>query len=191
METRCDKKTLRRYYTAELNLLTKAEVEAKSKLICEQALALPVLQTARTVAAYASFGNEVATTGLITVLQERGFSVVLPVVNRLARTMEFREMETFGSLQPGAFGIGEPVQGQLCPPQQIDLFFVPGLAFDLHGRRLGRGAGYYDRYLAQARPGAMKIGLAYQLQITPCLPAEAHDIMMDLIITEERIVTLG
>ncbi|NLW57095.1 MAG: 5-formyltetrahydrofolate cyclo-ligase [Firmicutes bacterium] len=187
MEKRSDKKSLRRYYTAELNQLTKAEVEAKSRLIYGQALSLPVLKNVRTVAAYASFGNEVDTTRLLTVLQERGFWVVLPVVNRSTRTMEFRRMETLSSLQPGVYGIREPLQGQLCPLEQIDLFFVPGLAFDLQGRRLGRGAGYYDRYLA--RSVAVKIGLAYELQVTPCLPAEAHDISMDLVITEERIIT--
>ena len=84
-----------------------------------------VLKNVRTVAAYASFGNEVDTTRLLTVLQERGFWVVLPVVNRSTRTMEFRRMETLSSLQPGVYGIREPLQGQLCPLEQIDLFLYP------------------------------------------------------------------
>lgn len=190
MENKICKKELRRYYTAELNKLTAEEVDVKSKLIYGQALTLPTLQDVRTVAAYASFGHEVDTTGLLTSLYQRGFRVVLPVVNRSARTMEFKTMETLSSLRSGSFGIREPVQGRHCSPPEIDLFFVPGLAFDHHGLRLGRGAGYYDRYLANARTGALKIGLAYQRQISPGLPAEPHDISMDLVITEERIIAV-
>jgi 5-formyltetrahydrofolate cyclo-ligase len=86
-------------------------------------------------------------------------------------------------LQPGAHGILEPAEGSPeVPLDQIDAFFCPGLAFDKSGHRLGRGRGFYDRLLAQARPDALKIGVCFPFQIVPNTFPEPHDVIMDEVI---------
>ncbi|MGL5019858.1 MAG: 5-formyltetrahydrofolate cyclo-ligase [Luteolibacter sp.] len=87
------------------------------------------------------------------------------------------------SLQPGAFGILEPVDGSPeVPLREIDAFICPGLAFDHSGHRLGRGRGFYDRLLARARPEALKIGVCFPFQIVPDTFPEPHDVIMDHVI---------
>lgn len=85
--------------------------------------------------------------------------------------------------RPGAFGILEPHhESPEVPLQQIDAFICPGLAFDKNGGRLGRGRGFYDRLLAQARPDALKIGICFDFQLVLDTFAEPHDIAMDAVI---------
>jgi 5-formyltetrahydrofolate cyclo-ligase len=76
----------------------------------------------------------------------------------------------------------------VVPIDQIDLAVVPGLAFDLEGRRLGRGKGYYDRFLAQPGCRALAVAVAFEFQVVPTLPSEKHDRDMTLVFTEDRIV---
>ena len=89
-------------------------------------------------------------------------------------------------LAEGAFGIREPVpEARNGGAPEPDLVLAPGLAFDARGGRLGKGKGFYDRYLAGAR--ALKAGLAYDVQITEKnLPLDAHDQSMDAVITDKR-----
>ena len=89
-----------------------------------------------------------------------------------------------GDPERGAFGIPEPRRDTpVLPPQAFDLAVVPAVAFDRAGFRIGRGGGYYDRYLAQMR--GVKIGLCYTQFLLPSLPRELHDERVDLILTEE------
>ena len=87
-------------------------------------------------------------------------------------------------LTPGAFGIREPSPAMAeIPLDRIDVFLCPGLAFDGHGGRLGRGRGYYDRMLAGARHGAVKVGVCFATQIVPDTFAEPHDVRMDVVVS--------
>ncbi len=98
--------------------------------------------------------------------------------------MSFRKYTGEGCLVSGAFSIDEPHAGREIPASEIDLMLVPGVAFDKAGRRLGRGGGFYDRYLA--RPDAAhiyKVGLCPLGALVAEVPAEAHDVTMNKIIT--------
>ena len=87
-------------------------------------------------------------------------------------------------LTPGAFGIHEPSPDAMpIPVGRIDAFLCPGLAFDAGGGRLGRGRGFYDRMLAGARPGALKIGVCFVQQIVPDTCSEPHDVRMDVVVS--------
>ncbi len=87
------------------------------------------------------------------------------------------------SLHPGAFGILEPTAGSPeMPLLEIDVFLCPGLAFDRRGGRLGRGRGFYDRLLAQARPDALILGICHDFQIVADTFSEPHDIPMHTLI---------
>lgn len=96
--------------------------------------------------------------------------------------MRFFEYDP-STLVSGAFGILEPgPSARLCPPEAIDLLFIPGVAFTTAGLRCGRGRGYYDRYLAHPEVRAVKIGVCYAHQVVPELPVEAYDVRMDGVI---------
>lgn len=85
------------------------------------------------------------------------------------------------ALEPGSFGIMEP-NPLVHPPVSagsIDAFLCPGIAFDSAGTRLGRGAGFYDRALAEARPEAARLGVGFAAQAASALPRESHDVVMD------------
>jgi 5-formyltetrahydrofolate cyclo-ligase len=96
-------------------------------------------------------------------------------------------------LRPGAWKILEP-HPERCPVvavEEIDLIFVPGLAFTRTGGRLGRGGGFYDRFLAGMRPGAMKVGVCFHAQLAGELPMEAHDHEVGVVVTEREVIRCG
>ncbi|NLZ43625.1 MAG: 5-formyltetrahydrofolate cyclo-ligase [Clostridia bacterium] len=184
------KRRMRQEYWQRLAGLDRKEVVQKSALITAKALALPQLATAQTVGAYASIGNEVATGNLIAALLSAEKNLVLPVVEGDG-VMEFRAVTDLSRLTPGVFGILEPREGEPCLPEKIDLLFIPGLAFDHRGGRLGRGKGYYDRYLARAgalRPDLVKVGLAFSAQLAAAVPRDGRDLLMDLLVTEDEVI---
>jgi len=102
--------------------------------------------------------------------------------------MAFFEVESSSDLVPAPWHpkIREPVftPESLVPPDKIDLILVPGLAFTRDGQRLGRGGGYYDRYLAALPSVAMKLGVCFQFQLVDSLPLEAHDQRVHAVVTE-------
>lgn len=119
---------------------------------------------------------------------EAGKVVALPhfdSANQCYIACRVQDLET--EIAPGRFGIREP--GSRCveiPPDKLDLVLVPGIAFDWHGHRLGRGQGFYDRLLVRVR--GVKCGIAFDEQMTNTIPAEAHDVRMDFILTPTRCV---
>lgn len=106
-----------------------------------------------------------------------GRRVVVPRVE--GDTMRFFEYRP-EAVRRGSFGIDEPFGTRECPPSEIDLMLVPGAAFSPDGGRMGRGRGYYDRYLAQPDAAKIyKIGVCFRCQLLPAVPAEPHDVAMD------------
>lgn len=87
-------------------------------------------------------------------------------------------------MQSGAFGIEEPTGEIEVPAQDIDLIIVPARAFTRRGERLGRGGGFYDKYMSLSGFRAYKIGIAYSVQIFDSLPCDTHDIKVDEVVTE-------
>lgn len=85
-------------------------------------------------------------------------------------------------LELGSFHIEEPTGNDTVSPEEIDLIVVPAVAYDRRGNRLGRGKGFYDRLLAEAR--AIKVGVGYEFQLIDEIPAEPHDVPMDYVITQ-------
>ncbi len=133
-------------------------------------LAHPAL---RTIAVYSPLPGEVDLSPAI--LARPDLTWVYPRI--IGQHLTFH---TGGNLLPGSYRILEPTADcPQVPVQEIDAFLCPGLAFDTHGGRLGRGRGFYDRLLAQARPDALKIGVCFPFQIVPDTFAESHDIAMD------------
>ena len=137
----------------------------------------PRFSQAQTILLYSALPDEVQTQSLLDELTEAGKTVLLPKVVS-SEDMELHRYTGASSLQSGAYGIMEPVGERFTDYAAIDVAVVPGMAFDAQGHRLGRGKGYYDRFLAKV-PDVYKIGLCFSWQMVDEVPSEANDITMD------------
>lgn len=135
----------------------------------------------QTIAVFSALPGEVDLTKIISAHPERRW--VWPRVE--GNDLHFHQLEKpDAQLTPGALGVREPSPDlPVIPVEQIDAFFCPGLAFDPRGARLGRGRGFYDRMLAKARTDALKIGVCFPWQIVPDVFPEAHDVIMDEVLS--------
>ena len=149
-------------------------------------LTTPELRAARTVALYAALPGEVPIEPVADELEQRGVTVVFPRVHEQALVFHAARAD---QLTPGFRGILEPDAAlPHVPLGRIDLFVVPGLRFDPCGRRLGRGLGFYDRALAQARDAARRVGLCYADGVLGELPEAEWDVRVHLIVTERNVL---
>lgn len=144
----------------------------------------PQVVHAHTLLLYSALPDEVPTLPLIDDLVEEGKTVLLPrVVDDT--TMELRCYTGVADLQEGAFGIMEPIGELFTDYDQIEVAVIPGMAFDQEGHRLGRGKGYYDRFLPLLR-NAYKIGICYPSRLLDHVPTDEYDICMDEVITTQN-----
>ena len=144
----------------------------------------PRLVEAQTILAYYSLPDEVCTRQLIDELIADGKTVLLPKVLDAGR-MELRHYTGPHDLTEGAYGIMEPVGEPFTDYALIDIALIPGMAFDVAGHRLGRGRGYYDRFLNSQLSIVhcpLLIGLCFDFQKVPVLPYDDHDIPVDIVI---------
>lgn len=113
-----------------------------------------------------------------------GWKIALPRIEQ--ERLVFHHVDSLDVLVSGAFGTREPVNelGTVAPISSARAVLVPGVAFDRLGRRLGRGGGFYDRFLAVTGPQVLKIGVCFDLQIVEEVPSEPHDVRMDAVVTE-------
>ncbi len=152
-------------------------------------LDLPEVAAARWVAAYASLPGEPETGRLLGQLRERGARVLLPSM-RPDLDLDFREYT--GSLIAGAFGTREPPLGAaVFDLGRADAIVVPALAADVHGGRLGRGGGSYDRALRRARPDALIVAIVHDNELVDRVPTEAHDVGVHVVVTPRATVRCG
>ncbi len=158
------------------------ELHALSEKSCRGVCRSPLWQASRSVLLYHPLPDEVDVSALLTEAHRLGRRVYLPVVTG-AESIEVRRWTPNAAMRTGAFGILEP-SGQDIGQEEyagIDLAIVPGMGFDSHGHRLGRGKGYYDRLL-RCMPSAHLMGVCFPFQILPEIPHEAHDIDMEAVI---------
>jgi len=162
----------------------------KDVLVREQVVGIPEFIMAKTVIFYAAFRSEVATRALMEESLMREKRVVLPKVNREGHTLMLYEVKTMDELTPGYMGIPEPLQldERRVGIDDADLVVIPGAGFDSAGNRLGYGAGYYDSLLSQRTRTSPVIALAYEEQIVDAIPAEQHDVKVDIIVTDKRVI---
>ena len=176
------KAELRRSMREVTRTLTADLRKALSASIVSRLSENDYFSAARTVALFWPLPDEPDIRDLVIAEASRR-RVALPVVE--GERMEFRLLRPGMRLVGGAFGIGEPRDGEPCPSWEIEAMVVPGVAFDMRGHRLGRGRGYYDRYLGvpQVCENIFKIGLCYPHQLLQAIPFEEHDAAMDWVVT--------
>lgn len=168
--------------------LTPSEHKSRSRAVGLRALGLSALRSARHVALYRDVRNEVATGLLFDRLRRRRKSVSLPRVS--GRSLAFYRVGRWDDLQPGYRAILEPPARarDRSGLHTLDFFFVPGVAFDRRGYRLGHGGGYYDRILSRRRTSSVACGLCFDFQLLNELPRQAHDRPVDVIVTEKEVI---
>ncbi len=172
------------------NGLTPQELREKSILVEDKLFGINQFKQASVAMFYVSFRNEVHTPSMISRAIRAGKKVGIPIVCKDEGRLLISELHDMdGELQPGSFGVLEPKPQFIRPMklQQIEAVVLPGVAFDESGRRLGYGGGYYDRLL-QSAGNKLLVGLAYEFQIVSALPGLDHDVGVNLVVTEQRII---
>lgn len=179
-----------RVVSARDQMPAAARVEA-SRAIANSLVARADFQTAPTVLLTLPFGSEWDTAPLFAVAIGRNKVVALPRVNLATRMLELCAVTDLGrDVAPGYRGIREPLPHCAhVAPAAIMWVLVPGVAFDPNGKRLGYGGGFYDRLLPSLSPAAARVAGAFELQIVDDIPAAAHDLAVDAIVTEVRTLT--
>ncbi len=183
------KDELRKLIKKKRNNLSKNYVFKKSLQIKKLLFNLDEFKQANTILFYISYDNEVFTHDMIKEALKNEKHVIVPISNKESRTLILSKLESWDDLKLGAYNILEPIKEKIkeISYDQLDLIITPGVAFDIKGRRLGHGKGYYDSLLKQTIK-TVSIGLAFEFQIIDHIPVEKHDISVDKIITEKRII---
>jgi 5-formyltetrahydrofolate cyclo-ligase len=166
------------------------ELAAQSSLVAAKLLSLKEYAGARLLVSYCAKDDEVQTRAIIERALKDGKRVAVILTDKRSKTLNFSEIQSFDDdLAPGTFGILEPKQERIRPVSlaEADIVLVPLLAWDDKGQRLGYGAGYFDRALAGAKR-ITKVGLALESQRLPNIPMSWHDVPLDIVVTEKRVV---
>lgn len=182
-----EKRALRRELLARRAAFTPAERRVWDEALRQALCAAPRFCQADTVLGYYPIGGEPDLRPALALALWQGKKVALPRCGPAPREMAFFLVESLKGLLPGAHGIPEPPPGAPpCPPPPSGLLLVPGVAFDLEGRRLGYGGGYYDRFLSRlAERGPHTLGICYDALLCGALPCEPHDVAVESVLTEK------
>lgn len=178
-----NKQEIRKKIKALKQQVSNEEKEIASNAVFLSLYKLPEWRDAKNILFYHSLPDELPT---IAALEENSSNktLFLPKVN--GNTLDIH-LYNPNELTIGSYNIKEPNDQEVISPEFIDLVIVPGIAFDKQFNRLGRGKGYYDRILSQT-VNATKIGIGFDFQLLDIIPAESHDIKMDIIITPSFII---
>ena len=184
------KNDLRKEMRSVLAAITPEQRHIRSLDVCHQLQDTPEFRRAETIMLFLSMEQEVETSTLVLQAWKEGKTVALPRVRWAEREIEpvaIKSLDT--SPNPSMQGLRDPVGGTLISLARIDLVAVPGLAFDRRGYRLGRGKGFYDRFLSQKDFRGLRIALCFQEQLLEdLLPVEPHDMPMNMIVTDQKIL---
>lgn len=174
-----DKSEVRRIMRERKRAVPPEEKLRRSELIMQRVEQSDAFRQASVVLLYWSMADEVQTHRFV----ERWYrqkTLLLPCVD--GDDLRLRQYTGPDCLVAGEqFGIGEPTGEEWTDLEAVELIVVPGVAFDGHGHRMGRGRGFYDRLL-KCTPRAVKIGVGYDFQMLDAVPVEPHDVNMDLVI---------
>ncbi len=177
---------LRRRILSRLRRHSPAARLKKSERIGRRLQCLELYRRAKRILCYVAVDGEVETRPILAQALADGKQVAVPVTNPRRKTILPGKIRNVARdlTRRGAFGIPEPKRRPV-PLKALDLVIVPGVAFDRQGRRLGRGGGYFDRFLARIPASVPRVGLAFRFQVVKSLPRESHDQPVSRVITEK------
>ena len=176
-----EKRDMRRNIRMLKKQYTEVQLREKSRLVINRLMENESVRKAKTICLYYSLPDEVYTHDLVENLMKAGKEVLLPRVIG-EEEMEIRKYTGMQDMTVSAYHIFEPSGELFTAYHDIDVVVVPGMGFDKEGNRLGRGRGYYDRFLCQI-PEIYKIGICFDFQIMDKIPTESTDIPVNTVIS--------
>lgn len=182
------KKDLRKRILSIRNNMPGEDVVNNSRIIRDKIIGLDVFKQSKVIFIYMDFKNEVMTSDLIKHMLFEKKRVVVPYTDTVSTVLIPSEITGESDLKLNSFGYSEPKKISPVNIEEIDLVIVPGLVFDKNLNRIGFGKGYYDRILNKLKASARKVAVAHDFQVLEEIPAEEHDVKMDMIITEKSIM---
>lgn len=183
------KKEIRKSIIEKRNKIKNKDKTSMDKKIIESFKKEDSYKKARGIFIYIGFGSEINTKVIIEDALKKGKEVYVPKVK--GKEMLLIKIDSLENLVTSSYGILEPIgDNNNFDVDKLDLLVMPGVAFDNSGNRIGYGGGYYDRFLEKNKTNAEKIALAYEFQILNLINNEKHDVKVDKIITEERIINI-
>ena len=185
-----DKITLRKALRQQRSQLTREQVTAASEAVARQILACDAFCKAKSVMGFLAFGKELSVDLVLEAALAQGKTVAVPhiVSDTVFVPVRLKYLQDFELDRYDIRSVRSPLE--VIQPEVFDLVLVPGVAFGRDGSRMGMGAGYYDRFLPQAKQ-AVVMGVAYDFLLQSSLPCDEHDVKMQCIVSESGIITLA
>ncbi len=182
------KQKLRTTYLNKRTVFSNNEIDTLSLQLANQCLSLPIWQFT-TYHLFLSImeKKEVNTQYILHILQGKDKNIVVPKMNPTTQELDHYLLTDNTLLKKNKWNIPEPINGISVSPKNIDVIFVPLLAFDTQGNRLGYGKGFYDKFFQQCKEHCLKIGLSLFEPHKETLPTQAHDIALDFCVTPQKI----
>lgn len=176
-----------------LAAMSERERTAASRAACDAVIQSDLFQSAANVMAYLPLPGEMDCTAILRAAFDAGKTVAVPVVDWNSRATHAARVTTLDSagFVEDRHHVRIPRVIEAVPIDALDVVIVPALALDAAGHRLGRGGGFYDRFLARLPKSAVTIGLAFDRQVLEAAPAEAHDARVRHVVTEQRWIDCG
>ena len=181
------KSEIRQWIRKERRELSSDWVSNASRRVQERTVTLSEYESARAVGAYFALPSEVQTAKLLERCWHDGKEVCVPAFDPAQGAYTLARADAGCALKKGELGIFEPAVRSSVEADALQLIFVPGLAFDMYGGRLGHGAGHYDAMLRGAI-GVFKIGLAFDFQLVDRIPMASADVSMNAIVTNTKVI---
>ncbi|MCQ2229901.1 MAG: 5-formyltetrahydrofolate cyclo-ligase [Bacteroidales bacterium] len=181
MDTLEAKKSLRKEIKSLKARLTESQKQEAEEIVLGGLLRDKRFMSCQNIIAYSSLPDELPTSKIISELMRYGHNIYLPVI--IGENIEFHLYEGVENMKEEVqFGIKEPLQScRVLPENEAVSIIVPGIAFTTTGKRLGRGGGYYDRYLTKQK-NSYKVGVAFKCQCVTDIPTDEFDISMDKVL---------
>lgn len=186
-----DKISLRKELLGRRDAIPPEVRRIKDRLVLEKIISLDEVTGAHALLLFASFRSEVDTHEMMRALLAAGKRVIVPKVDKEKHTLLLYEISNVDELVPGYMGIPEPpvsAGAAQADVSGVDVVIIPGAGFDPAGNRIGYGGGYYDRLLAEMKGKIPIVAPAYEEQMVGSIPAEPHDIMVSVIVTDRRVI---
>lgn len=187
------KAQIRTEMKAHLAEMGDASRRTASLAACDRLTALDAFLHASVLMLYMPLATEVDVTPVALRCFQLNKTVCVPKVDWHRREITPVEVASFDDrvMDIDEHGIRTPRSGRAVSPSLLDLVVVPGLAFDAAGHRLGRGGGYYDRFLARLRPSSTKIAIIFDCQMIDAVPSIEHDVPVDIVVSDRRVTHVG
>jgi 5-formyltetrahydrofolate cyclo-ligase len=182
-----NKTSLRKLIKCAVKNMLPKQKQSASEAVCNQLSSIASVATADSIFVYLPLEDEVNLMPLLSLWIEESRTICVPLIDWENNTMRGGLLTSLeeSALIDTRHSIREPIARHPLPSDYIDVILVPGIAFDQMGGRLGRGGGFYDRYLAQSRPPIV-LGVCFDEQLVDCIPRKPHDQEMNAIVTPTR-----